>query len=98
MGLKTRMRGGSFLGRRPSDTHRAERAANDIFSAVATGVKPYGTNSVTTVGHSLGAAISLLDAISLPLRNPDLTVTHYGYGLPRVRAMTRDFSTRRFDG
>ena len=48
------------------------------------GVDTYGTKSVTTVGHSLGSAISLLDAIFLPLHIPGITVTHYGYGLPRV--------------
>ncbi|KAF9646508.1 alpha/beta-hydrolase [Thelephora ganbajun] len=59
-------------------------AANTVLSAVITGVNTYGTRSVTTVGHSLGAAISLLDAIFLPLHISGLTVTYYGYGLPRV--------------
>jgi len=62
-----------------------QRAANAVLSAVMTGVDTYGTKSVTAVGHSLGAAISLLDAIFLPLHIPGLTVTYYGYGLPRVR-------------
>ena len=68
------------------DTHAPDRAANDVLSAVQTGVNTYGTKSVTAVGHSLGAAISLLDAVFLPLHIPGLTVTYYGYGLPRVRA------------
>ena len=75
-----------------SDTHALEKAANDVLSAVKIGVKTYGTESVTVVGHSLGAAISLLDAVFLPLHVPGLTVTYYGYGLPRVRAsITRVF-------
>lgn len=71
------------------DTHVLDRAANSVLSAVTTGVQTYGTKSVTTVGHSLGAAISLLDAIYLPLHISGLTVTFYGYGLPRVRIETR---------
>jgi len=42
---------------------------------------------VTTVGHSLGAALSLLDAIFLPLHISVLLFTYYGYGLPRVRTV-----------
>ena len=70
------------------DTHALDRVANAVLSAVKTGVNTYGTKSVTTVGHSLGAALSLLDAIFLPLHIPGLTVTYYGYGLPRVRSIT----------
>ena len=86
----TRTRGGSSLGTiKVYDIHVPQRAADAVLSAVMTGINTYGTRSVTTVGHSLGAAISLLDAIFLPLHIPDLTVTHYGYGLPRVRAITK---------
>lgn len=60
------------------------RAANDVLSAVTTGINTYGTKSVVVVGHSLGGAISLLDAIFLPLHISGLTVSFYGYGLPRV--------------
>ena len=75
-----------------SDTHVLERAAGYVLSAVKIGVNTYGTKSVTVVGHSLGAAISLLDAVFLPLHIPGLTVTYYGYGLPRVCAsITRVF-------
>jgi len=72
---------------RVQDTHEPDRVANAVLSAVKTGVNTYGTKSVTTVGHSLGAALSLLDAIFLPLHISGLTVTHYGYGLPRVRTV-----------
>jgi predicted lipase len=45
----------------------------------------YDTTSVTTVGHSLGAAISLLDAVYLPLWLPSTTkFKTIVYGLPRV--------------
>ena len=81
-----------------SNTHISGRAADDVLSAVMTGVSTYGANSVTAVGHSLGAAISLLDAIFLPLHIPGLTVTYYGYGLPRVRDIPRVASTGRVDG
>jgi len=39
---------------------------------------------VTVVGHSLGAALALLDSISLQLRIPGLSVQMVGYGMPRV--------------
>jgi hypothetical protein len=83
---ETHTRGGKSLKTtNVCDTHVPQRAADAILSAVVTGVNTYGTKSVTAVGHSLGAAISLLDAIFLPLHIPGLTVTYYGYGLPRVR-------------
>lgn len=69
-----------------NDAHAPTRAANDILSAVTTGIDTYGTNSVTTVGHSLGAAISLLDAVYLPLHISGLSIKFFGYGLPRVSA------------
>ena len=87
---QTRRRGGSSPETtKVYDTHVPQRAADAVLSAVMTGANTYGTKSVTTVGHSLGAAISLLDAIFLPLHIPNLTVTYYGYGLPRVRIITK---------
>ena len=86
MDSATHTRGGSLLDTiNAKDTHVSDRAANAVLSAVMTGVNNYGTKSVTAVGHSLGAALSLLDAVFLPLHIPGLTVTYYGYGLPRVR-------------
>ncbi|KAK0501698.1 alpha/beta-hydrolase [Armillaria luteobubalina] len=59
------------------------RSANDILDAVTTALSKHDTNSVTLVGHSLGAALSLLDAVYLPL-HLDASYTVVGYGLPRV--------------
>ncbi|KAL6307289.1 lipase [Sparassis latifolia] len=58
--------------------------AADVLSAVQETMAKYGVNQVTIVGHSLGAAISLLDAVYLPLHIPDAAFTYIGYGLPRV--------------
>jgi hypothetical protein len=43
------------------------------------------STTVTTVGHSLGAALSLLDSVYLRLQLPaDIAVQAIVYGLPRV--------------
>jgi hypothetical protein len=43
------------------------------------------TSSVTVVGHSLGAALALLDGLSLRLRlDSSVNVRVIGYGMPRV--------------
>lgn len=43
------------------------------------------TTKVTIVGHSLGAALALLDAVFLPLHLPATTTFKMvGYGMPRV--------------
>ncbi|KAI0749977.1 lipase [Daedaleopsis nitida] len=55
-----------------------------ILTAVKNAMQEFNTTKVTTVGHSLGAAISLLDAIFLRLHVPEATVRFVGYGLPRV--------------
>lgn len=59
--------------------------ATELLAAVQTTMSKYGTTTVTVVGHSLGAAISLLDSVYLPLHLPSgtsfQTIT---YGLPRV--------------
>jgi predicted lipase len=61
------------------------RTATDVLSAVEQTMSTYGTTSVTTVGHSLGAAIALLDAVYLPLWLPSSTTFKtIVYGLPRV--------------
>lgn len=60
-------------------------AATDVLAAVQAALSKYSTNTVTMVGHSLGAAISLLDLVYLPLHLPSgLTYKMYGYGMPRV--------------
>ncbi|OAX37109.1 alpha/beta-hydrolase [Rhizopogon vinicolor AM-OR11-026] len=59
--------------------------ATDVLAAVESAMSTYGTTSVTMVGHSLGAAITLLDSVYLPLWLPaGTTFQTIGYGLPRV--------------
>ncbi|KAF5354572.1 hypothetical protein D9758_011172 [Tetrapyrgos nigripes] len=62
-----------------------ERTANEVLSAVQTAMKQFGTAHVTVVGHSLGAALGLLDMVYFPLHLPSSTTyDFYGYGMPRV--------------
>ncbi|KAI0258660.1 lipase [Gloeopeniophorella convolvens] len=59
--------------------------APTILSAVNQALSAHGATSVTTVGHSLGAALALLDALYLRIQLPaTVTVSMVGYGLPRV--------------
>ncbi|OCH96309.1 lipase [Obba rivulosa] len=58
--------------------------ASDVLNAVQSTLSQHGASHVTAVGHSLGAAISLLDAVFLHVNLPTTTVTFIGYGLPRV--------------
>ena len=45
----------------------------------------HNASSVTITGHSLGAALALLDGVYLPLHLPAITsVRMIGYGMPRV--------------
>ncbi|KIJ21171.1 hypothetical protein PAXINDRAFT_165906 [Paxillus involutus ATCC 200175] len=61
------------------------KTATLVLSAVKTAMSKYNTTSVTMVGHSLGAAITLLDSVYLPLHLPTgTTFKTIGYGLPRV--------------
>jgi len=60
-------------------------SATDVLSAVQSTMSKYDTSTVTITGHSLGAAIALLDFVYLPLHLPSgTTVKMIGYGLPRV--------------
>ncbi|KAI0034440.1 lipase [Vararia minispora EC-137] len=53
--------------------------------AVQRALQTYGTQSVTVVGHSLGAAIGVLNAIYLShFLSSVVTVKFIGYGMPRV--------------
>ncbi|KAJ3993044.1 lipase class 3 family protein [Lentinula boryana] len=58
--------------------------ATAVLAAVQQAMSAHSTTAVTTVGHSLGAAISLLDALYLSIQLPSASVNFIGYGLPRV--------------
>ncbi|KAH9940803.1 lipase [Epithele typhae] len=61
------------------------RSAPLVLKAVTSALQQFGATKVTVVGHSLGAAISLLDTVFLPLHLPSNVTTRFvGYGLPRV--------------
>ncbi|KAI6112564.1 Alpha/Beta hydrolase protein [Pisolithus sp. B1] len=61
------------------------RASADVLAAVQAAMSTYESTSVTIVGHSLGAAISLIDSVYLPLHLPSgTTFKTIAYGLPRV--------------
>ncbi|KAF8633862.1 hypothetical protein AX15_001197 [Amanita polypyramis BW_CC] len=65
------------------------KTASDVLSAVRSALS---SNKVTTVGHSLGAAIALLDGIYLTLQLPGVSVNTVGYGMPRVSFGSPSFS------
>lgn len=59
--------------------------ASDVLDAVNQGLSTYGTNTITVTGHSLGAAISLIDTVYLYLNlDPSISISFIGWGLPRV--------------
>ncbi|KAF8258441.1 alpha/beta-hydrolase [Lactarius quietus] len=61
------------------------KTAQKILSEVKKLLTKNGASSVSLTGHSLGAALSLLDAVYLPLHLPAGTaVRMVGYGMPRV--------------
>jgi hypothetical protein len=61
------------------------QTATDVLAAVQQGMSQFNTTKVTLVGHSSGAALSLLDSVYLPLHLPTETeFTSIMYGLPRV--------------
>ncbi|KAI1789316.1 lipase [Ganoderma leucocontextum] len=60
------------------------RSAPQVLAAVQNATSKFGTKKVTVTGHSLGAALALLDAVYLPLHIPGITTRFVGYGLPRV--------------
>ncbi|KAF8141365.1 Alpha/Beta hydrolase protein [Boletus edulis] len=61
------------------------QTASEILQGVQTAMSKFGATSVTLVGHSLGAALSLLDSIYLPLRLPSgTTFQTIVHALPRV--------------
>ncbi|KAK0462420.1 lipase [Desarmillaria tabescens] len=58
--------------------------ATVVLAAVTKAMSTYSTNTITVVGHSLGAAIALLDGVFLHLQLPSASVSVKGYGMPRV--------------
>ena len=65
--------------------NRSGSAAPYVLAAVNSTLAMHPGATVVTVGHSLGAALSLLDAVYLPLHLPSNTsFKTVGYGLPRV--------------
>jgi hypothetical protein len=78
----------SFVVRSVHHSETGCRTARAVLKAVRKTMSLYGSTSVITVGHSLGAALSLLDAVYLPLHLPKTTAFRsYLYGLPRVRLL-----------
>ncbi|KJA19614.1 hypothetical protein HYPSUDRAFT_204495 [Hypholoma sublateritium FD-334 SS-4] len=61
-----------------------ERSAAAVLAAVQLALKQSGLNQVTLVGHSLGAAITLLDSVCLQLALPTVQFRVVSYGMPRV--------------
>ncbi|KZP15655.1 alpha/beta-hydrolase [Athelia psychrophila] len=65
--------------------HAQSLTATEVLAAVKTAMALGSTTTVTVTGHSLGAAISLLDSVYLPLHLPSgTTFKTVVYGLPRV--------------
>ncbi|PIL27078.1 hypothetical protein GSI_10217 [Ganoderma sinense ZZ0214-1] len=61
------------------------RSAAAVIAAVEQALSQHSTKKVTVVGHSMGAAVALLDAIYLSLHlSSDVTVRYIGYSSPRV--------------
>ncbi|KAF5379498.1 hypothetical protein D9615_006485 [Tricholomella constricta] len=58
--------------------------AKDVLASVKTALQQSGFNQVTIVGHSLGAALAVLDGVYLPLNLPGVNFRTIGYGMPRV--------------
>lgn len=61
------------------------KTATTILSAVNTAISQFGASKVAVVGHSLGAALALIDGVYLPLHLPsNIAVSVFGFGMPRV--------------
>ncbi|KAF8997824.1 lipase [Cyathus striatus] len=60
------------------------RSAGDVLTNVKTALQQYDTNMVTVVGHSLGAALSLLGSAYLRAQLPTVSFKTVSYSMPRV--------------
>ncbi|KAI0739453.1 lipase [Daedaleopsis nitida] len=60
------------------------RSASAVLTAVKSALSKFGASKVTVTGHSLGAAIALLDAVFLHIQIPSAMIRFVGYGTPRV--------------
>ena len=66
-------------------TTKLASTALEILPIVQNTLSTQNLSSVTVVGHSLGAALALLDGVFFSLRLPEnVTVNVIGYGMPRV--------------
>lgn len=60
------------------------RSADEVLSAVKSGLQSTGTNSVLVTGHSLGAAIAVMDGLMLHQNlDPSVSINTVVFGLPR---------------
>ncbi|KAF7317834.1 Lipase [Mycena kentingensis (nom. inval.)] len=64
------------------DSHA--RAAPRVLAAVRTAISRFSATKVTLVGHSLGGALALLDALYLSRQLTGVTLRTVTYGMPRV--------------
>ena len=61
------------------------RTAAKILTAVKKTLSAHGAPTITVVGHSLGAALALLDAVYLKVQlGSSVNIQVVGYGMPRV--------------
>ncbi|KAG6829474.1 hypothetical protein H0H87_011346, partial [Tephrocybe sp. NHM501043] len=61
-----------------------ERTADGLLAGVKTGLASTGASKVLVTGHSLGAAVAMMDAIMLHQElDPSLQITTTVFGLPR---------------
>lgn len=61
------------------------KTADAIFTEVQSLLDSTGSTSVTTIGHSLGGALSVLESLSLRLRLPqNIAISARTFGTPRV--------------
>lgn len=71
----------------------SRRTAAAVLAAVRSTMAAHATTQVALAGHSLGAALSMLDAVYLRLQLPATTTIKFvGYGTPRVRCASVAFT------